>query len=118
MPNNILTDKIIEAIQDKKGQKITLIDLSKIHSSPAPELIICQARSTSQVSAIADNIKDSIQNNLHIKPFAVDGYKNCQWIIVDYGSVMVHIFLPEPREFYALEELWSDGDVKEIADLD
>ena len=109
---------IIEAIYDKKGQRLTLIDLNDIESSPAPALIICQARSTSQVAAIADNVRDEISKKLDIKPFATDGYRNAQWIIVDYGSVMVHIFQPEVREFYRLEELWSDGAVTELPDID
>lgn len=113
-----LSSKIIEAIKNKKGQKITIIDLSDIESSPAPQLIICQARSTSQVSAIADNIVDQVAGKLKIKPFATDGYRNCQWIIIDYGSVMAHVFLPDTREFYRLEELWNDGNTTELPDID
>lgn len=116
--NDKLSTAIIESIQDKKGSDITVIDLSAIESSPAPTLIICQARSTSQVSAIADNIREEVNSKLHIKPYAIDGYRNSQWIIIDYGSVMAHIFLPEPREFYALEELWSDGEITEIPNID
>lgn len=118
MPINNLTNVIIEAIQDKKGQDITLLDLSNIESSPAPEMIICQARSTSQVSSVADNIRDEVSRKMHIKPYAVDGYRNSQWIVIDYGSIMVHVFLPEPREFYNLEELWSDGKLTDIPNLD
>lgn len=116
--NTDLHSQVIEAIQDKKGQKITVIDLSKIESTPAPELIICQARSSAQVSAIADNIRDEVAGKLRIKPYAVDGYRNSQWIIVDYGSIMVHVFQPEVREYYRLEDLWSDGETTEIPDLD
>lgn len=113
-----LQEAIVEAIYDKKGQKITLIDLENIETSPAPAMIICQARSTSQVTAIADNIIDEISKNLHIKPYAADGFRNAQWIIVDYGSVMVHVFQPEVRDFYRLEELWSDGNVTYLPDED
>lgn len=115
---NELQSAIIEAIQDKKGRKITLIDLADIESSPAPALIICQGRSSAQVAAIADNICDEVNKKLHIKPYATDGYRNSQWIIVDFGSVMVHVFQPETREFYRLEELWSDGNTTEIPDKD
>lgn len=113
-----LQSAIIEAILDKKGQKITLIDLETIETSPAPMLIICQARSTAQVSAIADNIIDEVAKHLHIKPYAADGFRNSQWIVIDYGSIMVHVFQPEFREFYRLEELWSDGEVTEIPDYE
>lgn len=109
---------IIEAIQDKKGKKITLIDLNKIDSSPAPEMIICEARSAAQVGAIADNVIEEVSKKLHLKPYASDGFRNAQWIIVDYGSVMVHVFQPEIREFYRIEELWSDGVMTEIPDIE
>lgn len=109
---------IVEAIYDKKGQKISIIDLEKIELSPAPAMIVCQARSSAQVAAIADNIIDEVSKKLHIKPYASDGFRNAQWIIVDYGSVMVHVFQPEVREFYRLEDLWSDGVLTELPDID
>ncbi len=113
-----LTPSIVEAIQDKKGQKISIIDLSGIDGAPAPEFIICQGKSTSQVSAIADNIAEEIRKRHGIKPVHTDGYRNSQWIILDYGSVMIHVFLPDTREFYGLDELWSDAPLREIPDID
>lgn len=119
MQSNIdLHSAIIDAIYDRKGGGITVIDLSKIESSPAPELIICQARSSAQVAAVADNIREQVQKNTHLKPYAVDGYRNAQWIVIDYGNIMVHVFQPEVREFYRLEELWSDGTSTNLPDLD
>lgn len=108
----------IEAIQDKKGSGITLIDLSNVESSTTRCLVICQGKSTSQVSAIADNIREEVQKNTGIKPYNYDGYRNSQWIVIDYGDVMMHVFLPEFRTLYNLEELWGDGKIEEIADLD
>ena len=52
------------------------------------------------------------------KPFNYDGYQNSQWIVIDYGNVFVHIFLPESREYYNLEGLWNDAEIKQIPDLD
>lgn len=111
-------EEIIEAITDRKGKKISVMDMAKIDAAPADSFIVCQGSSTSQVSSIADSIRDRIQKNLNIKPYNYDGYKNSQWIIIDYGDVMVHIFLPEFREFYNLEELWSDANIKNVPDLD
>ena len=115
---DILQQSIIEAIKDKKGHKITCIDLSDILSASASEFIICQGRTSTQVSAIADNIIDEVNKKLHIKPYNTDGFRNSEWIIIDYGSIFVHVFQPEFREFYNLEELWSDGNITEIADED
>lgn len=114
----ILTDHIIEAIQDKKGSGVTVIDLESIACASASEFIICQGKSTSQVSAIADNIREQVFEQLGIKPFNYDGYRNSQWIVIDYGNIMVHVFLPETREFYNLEDLWSDAPVHNYPDID
>ena len=116
--NKDFTNDIIESIQDKKGGSITILDMSAIESAPASKFIICQGRSTSQVSAIADSIREDLLNKHGIKPYNYDGYRNSQWVVVDYCNIMVHIFLPEFREFYNLEELWNDADTIHIPDLD
>ena len=113
-----LEDTIVEAIQDRKGQKIIDLDLRRLETAPAQAFIVCQGKSTSQVEAIADNIREEVRKKLDRKPYNYDGYRNAQWIILDYGEVMVHVFLPEVREFYNIEDLWSDSTVTEIPDLD
>lgn len=110
--------EIIEAITDKKGTKITILDMDGIDSAPANQFVICQGKSTSQVSSIADSVRERIQKNLNSKPYNYDGYKNSQWIIIDYGDIMVHVFLPEYREFYNLEDLWNDAEKSIVPDLD
>lgn len=113
-----LETTIISAIQDRKGKKIIDLDLSSLESSPAQTFIICQGGSSAQVSAIADNIREQVQQKLGLKPYNYDGYRNAQWIVVDYGNLMVHVFQPEVRDFYAIEDLWSDARRLEIDDLD
>lgn len=113
-----LTSSIIDAIAERKGQKITYVDLSHIEGSSASAFIICQGRSNTHVNGIADNIIDRVNHNLDIKPYHTDGFRNSQWIVVDYGSVVVHVFQPEVREFYNLEELWSDGKFTEFPELE
>ena len=116
--SNRKIEEIVEAITDRKGKKISLLDLEKIDTAPAGSFVICQGTSTSQVSSIADSIRERLQKNLDAKPYNYDGYKNSQWIIIDYGDVMVHVFLPEYREFYNLEELWNDASITNLPDLD
>lgn len=113
-----LSAKIIAAIQDVKGQKITLIDLSDIESAPSSEFIICEGKSNTQVSAIADNIEEQIRKDMSRKPYNIDGQRNSQWIVIDYGTVLVHVFQPEMRNLYNLEELWGDAKITEIPDID
>lgn len=115
---DILKQTIIEAIQDKKGSRITWIDLEEVDGASAGGFIICQGRSNSQVSAIADAVREDVRERAGIKPYNYDGYRNAQWIVIDYGDVMVHVFQPEVREYYNLEDLWSDGKFETIPDLD
>lgn len=113
-----ITPIIVEAIQDVKGNKIVEIDLEKVEGASTGKFIICQGRSTSQVSSIADSVREKVQKNTGRKPYNYDGYRNSQWIAIDYGDVMVHVFLPDVRTFYNLEDLWSDGIFTEIPDID
>lgn len=113
-----LSNIIIDAIQDKKGRDICTIDLTSIPTSPASSFIICQGKTPSQTSAIAENLIDKAREAQGRKPSTVDGMRNGQWIIVDYGDIMVHVFTPDFREFYNLEDLWSDGNIEKIPDLD
>lgn len=113
-----LERNVINAIQNRKGTKIISLNFDKIETAPANRFIICQGTSTSQVSSIADNIREEVYHNLGIKPYNYDGYRNAQWIVIDYGNIMVHVFLPEEREYYNLEDLWSDAVQTVIPDLD
>lgn len=112
-----LNTHIIDAIQDRKGSKITIVDLSHIESAAAPMFIIAQGSSTMNVAAIADNVREKLLEDIHVKPYNYDGYGADEWIIIDYGSVMVHIFMPDARLRYNLEELWSDAIITEIPDI-
>ena len=68
-----------------------------------------------QVSAIADSVREYVQEKSGVKPFNYDGYRNSQWIVIDYGTIYVHVFLPEYREYYNLEQLWNDAEMSELA---
>ena len=110
----LLIEKIIEAIQDTKGEEIKLLDLTKIENSAADYFIICSADSNTQVNAIAGNIEKKVRNELKNRPWHVEGTENAMWILVDYISVVVHIFQKHIREFYDLEDLWSDAQITSI----
>lgn len=113
-----LTNHIIEALQDKKGRNITILDFSDIESAPASKFIIAEGKSVSQVGALADNVREELQKKAGVKPYNYDGYRNSQWIIIDYGDIMVHVFQPETRSFYNIEELWNDAKITEIENID
>ena len=113
----LLARKIVEGIQEKKGRKIVVADLSGIPDTITRQFIICEGGSPAQVQAIAQSIGE-MARKVNIKPTAVDGLRNCEWVAMDYSDIIVHIFLPEPRAYYDLEHLWADAHLTEIPDLD
>ena len=104
---------IIQAIQEKKGEKIISLDLRKIHEAVTDFFIVCEAGSTTQVRAIADFIETEVKNKCGELPYKHEGKQALQWVIIDYINVVVHIMLPEARRFYKLEEMWSDAVMEE-----
>ena len=116
--SNQLLQAIVEGAQEKKGKQITHVDLTGLEYVATEHFLICQGTSTMQVSAIADSIREYVLLHTGIKPYNYDGYRNSQWIVIDYGHTLVHIFLPSERQRYNLEELWSDAPITEIPDLD
>lgn len=113
----LLVNKIVEGIQEKKGTQISIVNMSKLENYVFRYFVICQGNSNTHVCSIADEVKDYVREQIKVKPYAMDGYNNAQWIALDYGEVILHVFLPEIREFYSLETLWEDADIKEIPDL-
>ncbi|MEI8052940.1 MAG: ribosome silencing factor [Bacteroidota bacterium] len=107
---------IISAIQEKKGENIVSLDLKKIPEAVSDFFIICQGNNNNQLRAIADNIEDQVNKQCGELPYKHEGKQAEQWILIDYVNIVVHIMLPEPRKFYQLEELWSDGSSLEHVD--
>ena len=114
----ILLEQITKGIQEKKGKSIVVADLSNIDDTICNYFVICQGNSTSQVTAIVDSIKDFTLKEAKTKPFAIDGLRNAEWVAMDYSDVLVHVFLPEARQFYNLEHLWADAKLSTIPDID
>ena len=114
----ILVKKITEGIQEKKGQKIIVADLTEIDDTICNYFVICQGNSPTQVSVIADSVRDYVRVETGNKPSAIDGLRNAQWVAMDYSDVLVHIFLPEVRAFYNLENLWADAKLTHLPDID
>ncbi|RQO32654.1 ribosome silencing factor [Taibaiella sp. KBW10] len=102
---------IISAIQDKKGERIISLDLSKIDEAVADFFIVCDAQSHIQVKAIASHIEEEVRNVLGEKPYHAEPGQ--QWTLVDYVNVVVHVFQTEERKFYDIESLWLDADKQE-----
>ena len=104
-----LLNTIIESIDDKKGNDIVSLELGELPNAICKYFVICHADSTTQVSAIADNVEDKAIEHCGEKVWQKGGYENSIWIILDYVDVVVHIFQTEWRQFYKLEGLWADA---------
>ena len=102
-------NKIISLAEDKKAEDIVAMNVSKI-TSLSEFFVICSAKNLIQVKAIADNIKDNIEEN----PWRTEGYENGTWIILDYVDIVVHIFFEETRHYYDLEKIWFDAKVIKV----
>ncbi|ABG57899.1 ribosome silencing factor [Cytophaga hutchinsonii] len=113
-----LADTVVFAMQEKKAYSITVIDLRKLKEAVADYFIICSANSDTQVDSIHDSIDEIVFKNEKLHPWRTEGEKQKEWIIVDYGDVVAHIFRKDKRPFYNLEELWGDGIITKIENLD
>lgn len=113
-----LVQTITKGIQEKKGTKIVIADLTGIEDTICKYFIICQGNSPSQIAAIVDSIAEYTRKEAGIKPSCVDGLRNAQWVAMDYADVVAHVFLPEVRDFYNLEHLWADAQLTQVPDLD
>ncbi len=103
---------IADAAIDKKAENVVSIDLRSLDGAISDWFVICDASNTTQVAAISDNIQKLMKEEGH-KLLRSQGEENAFWIILDYGNILVHIFLREYREFYRLEDLWADVPRKE-----
>ena len=106
-----ITQAVAEYASDGKAEGIVELDLRDL-TSVADYFVICTGRSDRQVKAIHDRIHLGMKNEHGVLPTRVDGAAQAQWVLMDYGDVIVHIFTPEMRDFYRLEQLWGEAPVK------
>jgi len=106
----ILARQCVAAAEDKKATDPVIMDLRAV-SGITDFLVICSAQSEPQLKAIANGVEQALKEAIDRRPLAVDGFPTSQWIVIDYGEVMLHIFHETKRGHYALEDLWSDAPV-------
>ncbi len=113
--NKILLDAIIKGMQDKKGADIMVLDFSKIGGAVCDAFVICTGNSNTQVEAIADAVHEAVKKATGENPFHTEGYRNGEWIVMDYVDIVAHVFQPETRSFYQLEKLWADAETRLVS---
>ena len=107
---------ICEALLERKGRDIDVLQVEHL-TTLTEYFVICTTTSTTQVRALADSVEYHLKYDHDTVPHHVEGFESSSWILLDYGSVLVHIFVPEAREFYNLENLWKDGTRISLKDL-
>jgi len=107
-----ISELAIFGIQEKKGNDIVRLDLRNIFSSVSDYFVICHADSTTQVKAIANSVEDEIFKATQQEPWRKEGLEYGEWILLDYIDVVVHVFRTDKREFYGVEDLWGDAEIK------
>ena len=107
----------VDLIQDKKGKDIVSLDLRAIPEAVADFFIICHGDSTTQVKAIIDYLRDETKKQKLDTIHGLEGLTNSEWALIDFGDIVIHVFLRDIRNLYQLEELWSDALVKEYENV-
>lgn len=107
-----IAELAILGIQEKKGNDIVRLDLRNLRSAVTDYFVICHADSSTQIKAIADSIEKEVFKGIQIDPWRKEGFENAEWVLLDYFDVVIHIFRTDKRDFYAIEDLWGDAEVK------
>lgn len=115
MDNKKILKAVYDAIADKKGENTRIIDISEV-SVIADYFIVTNGNNVNQVQAIADSVEEKMLAE-GVRLRQTEGYNTAGWILMDFGSIIVHIFSKEDRFFYDLERIWSDGKAIEIEEL-
>ena len=112
-----LVEQIVNGLQEKKGKQIVSLDLRKLDSAVSDFFVVASGDSNTHVEALAGSVEEMVRKELNDKPWHVEGTSNAEWVLMDYVTVVVHIFQREPREHYNIEGLWADAVTKEYEEL-
>lgn len=112
---DVLLTSIIKGIEEVKGNDIEILDLRSIETAVCDYFVICNGNSNTQVNAIVNSVQKLVSKELKDKPWHVEGTDNAEWVLMDYVSIVVHVFQKEIREYYNIEGLWGDAKITSIA---
>ena len=111
---DVLLTNIIKGIEEVKGNDIEILDLRAIETSVCDYFVICNGTSNTQVNAIVNSVQKTVSKELKDKPWHIEGTDNAEWVLMDYVSIVVHVFQKEIREYYNIEGLWGDAKITTI----
>lgn len=105
-----LLKAINESLLEKKAEDILILDLKKIGGAVCDYFVICTGNSEVHVNTLAQFVEQNVKLKTKERPWQKEGLENCEWALLDYVNVVVHVFQPKPRDFYRLEQLWADAE--------
>jgi ribosome-associated protein len=108
---DVLLTNIIKGIEEVKGNDIDILDLRAIDTAVCDYFVICNGTSNTQVNAIVNSVQKLVSKELKDKPWHVEGTDNAEWVLMDYVSIVVHVFQKEIRNYYNIEGLWGDAKI-------
>ncbi|HEX7016620.1 MAG TPA: ribosome silencing factor [Cyclobacteriaceae bacterium] len=111
-----LSRVIVSGMQEKKALDIVVLDLRKLKNAIADFFVICSGSSDKQIDAIADSIDEQVYRELKENPWHTEGKNNKEWMLLDYVTVVAHVFRKDRRAYYALEKLWGDAEIVEVTE--
>ena len=115
MPANELAAVIVKALDAKKGENIQLLKTRDL-TTLADYFVICTATSTTQIKALSDVCEEAMERNGE-RVHHIEGHRGGTWVLMDFSSVVVHIFMDEARKFYDLERLWGDAQEEDLSQV-
>lgn len=116
-PAEKLSEVVVKGMQEKKASNIIVMDLRSVKNAVADFFVICSGNSDTQLDAIADSVDKEVSKSLAQNPWHREGTQHKEWMLLDYVDVVAHIFKPEKRDFFALENLWGDAEITRIEDV-
>ncbi len=114
--DELIVQAVVDGIMEKKGCDILSINLRKHNNAICSYFVVCHGDSDTQVRAISKSIEDSVEQKLNLRVTHVEGSDNAEWVLLDFLSVVVHVFQKPTRDYYKLEELWADATTKTYKD--
>ena len=110
-----LVHSIVESLRAKKGHAITILDLHRLHDRPTDYMIIAESNSPTGISTLEESVREVVEEQAGERPIRVHKGSG-EWIAMDYVDAMVHLFTPELRSFYHIEQMWEDADLTRLED--
>ena len=114
--SDTLAEIVVRGLQERKGSDIVVLNLKELKNAVADYFIIASASSDTQLEALARSVEEEVEKTVDQTPWQSEGRTNREWVLLDYVDVVVHVFLRDRRQFYALEELWGDAEITYIED--